>query len=43
MRRFLLAAALILAACTPKQADGFFLFDLCYIRRFDYWDKLKLK
>ena len=21
-----------------KEADGFFLFDLCHIRAFDYWD-----
>ena len=24
-----------------KEADGFFLFDLCHIRMFDYWDALK--
>lgn len=24
-----------------READGFFLFDLCYIRSFDYWDKLR--
>ena len=23
-----------------KEADGFFLFDLCHIRAFDYWDAL---
>ncbi|MCR5547731.1 MAG: family 10 glycosylhydrolase [Bacteroidales bacterium] len=23
------------------KADGFFLFDLCHIRMYDYWDKLK--
>jgi hypothetical protein len=22
-------------------ADGFFVFDLCYIRAFDYWDAFK--
>lgn len=32
-----------IAGVMDKEADGFFLFDLCYIRRFDYWDKLKLK
>jgi len=32
-----------IAAVMDKEADGFFLFDLCYIRIFDYWDKLKLK
>ncbi len=24
-----------------KEADGFFLFDLCHIRAFDYWDSLR--
>ena len=24
-----------------KEADGFFLFDLCHIRAFDYWDALR--
>ena len=24
-----------------KEADGFFLFDLCHIRMFDYWDSLR--
>jgi len=24
-----------------KEADGFFLFDLCHIRAFDYWDAFK--
>ena len=24
-----------------KEADGFFLFDLCHIRMFDYWDAFK--
>ncbi len=23
-----------------KEADGFFLFDLCHIRAFDYWEAL---
>lgn len=32
-----------IASVMDKEADGFFLFDLCYIRKFDYWDKLKLK
>ena len=25
-----------------QEADGFFLFDLCHIRAFDYWDALDL-
>ncbi|MBQ9410105.1 MAG: family 10 glycosylhydrolase [Bacteroidales bacterium] len=24
-----------------KEADGFFIFDLCHIRMFDYWDSLR--
>ncbi len=24
-----------------KEADGFFLFDLCHVRMFDYWDSLR--
>ena len=24
-----------------KEADGFFLFDICHIRAFDYWDSLR--
>lgn len=31
-----------IAAVMDREADGFFLFDLCYIRAFDYWDKIKL-
>lgn len=31
-----------IAAVMDREADGFFLFDLCYIRSFDYWDKIKL-
>ena len=31
-----------IASVMDREADGFFLFDLCYIRSFDYWDKLKL-
>ena len=28
-------------ATMQKEADGFFLFDLCHIRAFDYWDCLR--
>lgn len=28
-------------ATMQKEADGFFLFDLCHIRAFDYWDYLR--
>lgn len=31
-----------IARVIEKEADGFFLFDLCHIRMFDYWDKIKL-
>ena len=29
-----------IASVMDREADGFFLFDLCYIRAFDYWDQL---
>jgi len=29
-----------IAAVMDREADGFFLFDLCYVRAFDYWDAL---
>lgn len=29
-----------IASVMDREADGFFLFDLCYIRSFDYWDQL---
>jgi hypothetical protein len=31
-----------IAAVMDREADGFFLFDLCHIRMFDYWDDIKL-
>lgn len=31
-----------IARIADREADGFFLFDLCYIRAFNYWDSLKL-
>ena len=31
-----------IAEVMDREADGFFLFDLCYIRAFDYWDSLNL-
>lgn len=31
-----------IADVMDREADGFFLFDLCYIRAFDYWDSLNL-
>ncbi len=30
-----------IAAVMDREADGFFLFDLCHVRAFDYWDALK--
>lgn len=32
-----------IASVIEKEADGFFLFDLCHIRIFDYWDDIRLK
>lgn len=32
-----------IATVIEKEADGFFLFDLCHIRMFDYWDDIRLK
>ena len=32
-----------IAAIIEKEADGFFLFDLCHIRMFDYWDDIRFK
>ena len=32
-----------IAKVIEKEADGFFLFDLCHIRMFDYWDDIRLK
>lgn len=31
-----------IAQVMDREADGFFLFDLCYIRAFNYWDQLNL-
>lgn len=31
-----------IAGVIENEADGFFLFDLCHIRMFDYWDQIKL-
>ena len=31
-----------IAGVIEKEADGFFLFDLCHIRMFDYWEQIKL-
>jgi len=30
-----------IAKVMDTEADGFFLFDLCYVRAFDYWDALR--
>lgn len=32
-----------IAKVIEKEADGFFLFDLCHIRMFNYWDDIRLK
>ena len=32
-----------IAKVMDTEADGFFLFDLCYVRAFDYWDALRQK
>ena len=31
-----------IARVMDREADGFFLFDLCYLRAFDYWNTLHL-
>lgn len=32
-----------IASVIEKEADGFFLFDLCHIRMFNYWDDIRLR
>ena len=32
-----------IAKVIEKEADGFFLFDLCHIRIFNYWDDIRLR
>lgn len=32
-----------IAKVIEKEADGFFLFDLCHIRMFNYWDDIRLR